>query len=192
MHEPYLVGVHEARIAHHVAAVGEIDRQYRAAPVQDGTGAMVVQFLVIVRADVAARKDFLQMLEESRIDRHHVFEMAVLRAILHHQDLAVSLDHLGLDLADLFIEQDLVGEFAVDDLLPDFGDAPGAQRIGLPGPAQGRLLFLIALEQRFVGPSRFERRVLFDLIEFVENNPSSTCGHGYGFLDVLDGLVHRG
>jgi hypothetical protein len=33
MHEPDLVRVHEARIAHHVAAVGQIDGQHRSAPV---------------------------------------------------------------------------------------------------------------------------------------------------------------
>ena len=35
MHEADLVGVHEARIAHHVAAVGQVDRQHRAAAVRD-------------------------------------------------------------------------------------------------------------------------------------------------------------
>jgi len=37
-----------------------------------------------------------------RIDRHDVFKMAVLGAILNHQDLAIALDDLGLDFAHLF------------------------------------------------------------------------------------------
>ncbi len=41
--EPDLVGVHEARIAHHVAAVGQVDGEHRAAAVRDGAGAVVVQ-----------------------------------------------------------------------------------------------------------------------------------------------------
>ena len=41
--EADLVGVHEAGIAHHVAAVGEVDGEHRAAAVGDGRGAVVVQ-----------------------------------------------------------------------------------------------------------------------------------------------------
>ena len=37
---------------------------------------------------------------------HHVFEVAVDRAVLHHQDLAVALEDRRLDLADLLVEQD--------------------------------------------------------------------------------------
>ena len=87
MDEADLVGVHEAGIAHHVAAVGQIDGQHRAAAVRDGRGAVVVQLLVVVGADVAAGEDFFQVLEEGGVDRHHVFKVAVLGAILHHQDL---------------------------------------------------------------------------------------------------------
>ena len=89
-----LVGVHEARIAHHVAAVGQVDRQNGAAAVLDGAGAVIVQIFVVVRRDVAAREVLLDPLEELRVDRHHVFDMAVLRAILDHPDLAVAFDDL--------------------------------------------------------------------------------------------------
>ena len=54
---------------------------------------------VVVGADVAAREHLFQVLEERRVDGHHVLEVAVNRAILHHQDFAVALDHLGLDFA---------------------------------------------------------------------------------------------
>ena len=56
VHEAHLVGVHEARVAHHVAAVGQVDGQHRAAPMRDGAGAVFVQRGVVVRADVAARE----------------------------------------------------------------------------------------------------------------------------------------
>src|SRR6266850_909061 len=45
MDKTYLVGVHEAGIAHHVATVGEINGEDRAAAVLDGGGAMLVQLL---------------------------------------------------------------------------------------------------------------------------------------------------
>ena len=51
-----LVGVHEARVAHHVAAVGQVDRQHRAAAVLDRRGAVVVQRVGDGR-EVAARKE---------------------------------------------------------------------------------------------------------------------------------------
>ena len=86
-------------------------------------------------------------LKKAGIDRHHVFEVAVDRAFLHHQDLAVALDDIGFDLAQLFVLQDLDRQLAVDDLLADLGDALGAERIGLARPAQLRLLLLPALQQ---------------------------------------------
>ena len=156
MDEADLVGIHEARIAHHVAAVREIDRQHRSAAVLHRAGAVIVELFVVVRADVAAGEALFEVLEERRVDRHHVFEMAVLRAVLHHQDLAVALDDLRLDLADLLVQQDFVGKLAVDDLLADFGDAARAQGIGLAGPAERRLRLFPGLQQRLVRPLRRE------------------------------------
>ena len=56
VHEADLVGVHEAGIAHHVAAVGQVDGEDRSSPVLDGAAAVVVQLFVVMSADVAARK----------------------------------------------------------------------------------------------------------------------------------------
>ena len=61
VHKANLVRIHEAGIAHHVAAVGQIDRQHRSAPVRHRRGAVVVQLLVIVSFNVAARKDLFQV-----------------------------------------------------------------------------------------------------------------------------------
>ena len=49
-------------------------------------------FSSLCAADVAARERLLEVLEERRVHRHHVFEVAVDRAVLDHQDLAVALD----------------------------------------------------------------------------------------------------
>ena len=189
--KPDLVGVHEARIAHHVAAVGQIDGQHRAAAVRDGAGAVVVQLFVVVRADVAAGEHVFQMLEERRIDRHQVFEVAVHRAFLHHQDLAVALDDVGLDLADLLVQQDLDAAACRPG---SAGGSPGRSCGHSESVSRGqpswRLLLLPALQQRLVGPLRGERRVLVDLVELVENNPGGIRCHGYGFFDVLDWLMH--
>ena len=141
--EANLVGVHEAGIAHHVAAVGEIDGENRTAAVGDGGRAVVVQLLIVVGADVAAGEDLFEMLEEGRVDRHDVFKVAMNRAVLHHQDLAVALDDLRLDLADLLVQKDLVGQLAVDDLLANLWHAARAEGVSGTRPAEGRLLLLV-------------------------------------------------
>ena len=61
--------------------------------------------------------------------------MTVLGAVLDHEDFAVALDDLCLDLADFFIEQDLVGQFAIENLLTDLRDTPGTKRVGAARPA---------------------------------------------------------
>ncbi len=74
-------------------------------------------FSIVVRANVAAGEALFEVLEEGRVDRHHVFKVAVLGAVLHHQDLAVALDDLGLDFAHLLVEQNFKGQLAVQNLL---------------------------------------------------------------------------
>ena len=190
MDEADLVRVHEARVAHHVAAVGQIDRQDRAAAVLDGAAAVVVQLLVVVGADVAARKDVFEVLEERRVVRHDVFEVPVQRAVLDHQDLAVALDDGRLDLADLLVEQDLVVALAVEDFLSGLAHAHRAERVGLARPAERRLHLLVRLLQRQVGPLRRERVAWLDAVERVERHPGALGDVGQALLDVLDRLVH--
>ena len=103
---------------------------------------MVVQLLVVVRLDVAAGEHFLEVLEEGGVDRHHVLEVAVQRAILHHQDLPVALDDFRLDLADLLVEEDRDVLLTVENLLARFARARRAERVGLARPAERRLRLL--------------------------------------------------
>ena len=187
---PDLVRVHEAGVAHHVAAVGQVDRQHRAAAVLDRAAAVVVELLVVVGADVAAREHLLEVLEEFGVDRHHVLEVAVNRAILHHQDLAVALEDRRLDLADLLVEQDADVLLAVENRLTRLPRACRAERVGLARPAERRLGLLIGLQQRLVGPLRSERRVLFDLVQTVEDDPGAVGGNRQPLLEVLDRRVH--
>ena len=135
MHKANLIGIHEAWIAHHVAAVGEVDGQHRAAAMLDGRGPVIVQLVVVMRADVTPGEDFFEMAEELSIHGHYVFEMAMFRTILHHQDLAVALDNLRLDLADLLVQQDLMRQLPIDDLLTDLRNALGTKGVGGAWPA---------------------------------------------------------
>ena len=138
-----------------------------------------------VGADVAAGEALFKMLEEGGVDRHHVFEVAVLGAILHHEDLAVALDDLRLDFADLLIEQDFVGQLAVEDLLADLGHALGTERVCGARPAEGRLLFLVALQEGLVAPLGGKRRVGADAVQPLINHPRALGRVDGGFLGVL-------
>ena len=137
MDEADLVGVHEAGVAHHVAAVGEVDGEDRAAAVGYGGSPVVVELLIVVGADVAAGEYLFEVAEEGGVDGHDVFKVAVDGAVLDHEDFAVALDDLGLDLADLLVQQNLVRKLAIDDLLADQEDALGAEGVGGAGPAEG-------------------------------------------------------
>ncbi len=118
----------------------------------DGAGAVIVELLVVVGANVAARENVFQVLREGRIDRHQVFEVAVDGAILLHDDFAVFFDDARLDFAHLLVLQNFDRQLAVDNLLANFRDALGAERIGFAGPAEFRLLLFPAFEQRLVRP----------------------------------------
>ena len=179
VHEAHLVGVHEAGVAHHVAAVGQVDGEHRAAAVRDGAGAVLVQLGIVVRADVAARENVFQVLEERRVDGHHVFEVAVDGAVLHHQDLAVALDHLRLDLARLVG----VEHFERASCRPgSAGGFPGrsagtANRSRAASPAaawSSPRIFSSGLSDHFgVKPGFW-----LDLVELIEDDPGRAGGVG--------------
>ena len=143
-----------------------------------------------VGADVAAGEALFEVLEELGVDGHDVFKVAVLGAVLDHEDLAVALDDLGLDFADLLVEQDFVGQLAVEDLLADLGDALGTERVSGARPAEGRLLLLIALEEGLVAPLGGEGGVGADAVQLLENNPRSLGRVDGGFFGVLNRFGH--
>jgi hypothetical protein len=106
VHVPDLVGIHEARIAHHVAAVGQVDRQHGSTAVFDRRRAVIVQGL----GDgwqIAAGEQALDAALKLRVDRQGVSERAVSRAGLLDQDSAVALEDRGLDLPHSAGAQDL-------------------------------------------------------------------------------------
>ena len=129
--------------------------------------------------------------KKCRIDGHDVFEMPVERAVLDHQDFAVPLDDLRLDFAGPFLQQDAVILFAVDDLLADLRHATGAQRIGFPRPAQGRLRLFTRLQQRLVRPLGREGRILGnEVVNQTKNLPRPVGSNRHRLIQVFDGLMH--
>src|SRR6185369_12798236 len=150
-----------------------------------------MQLLVVVGADVAARENFLKVTEEIDVDRHHVLEVAVLRAILHHQDLPVALDDRRLNFADRLVQQNFIRQLAVENVLADLRHALRTKRVRRAGPAQRRLRLLVRLEQWLVAPLRRERLVLVDAVQLVEHYPRASRAVGEGLLNVLDWLMHE-
>jgi hypothetical protein len=150
----------------------------------------MMQVFVVVSCDVAPRKHIFQMLREFGVNRHHVFEVPVLGAILHHQDLAVALDDLGLDLPDFLVHQNFVWQVPIQNLLPDFRHALGAKRIRCTRPAERGLGLFVRFEQRLVRPLGSRRRVGVDAVQAIEHNPGALGGGDNGFLDVLNRLAH--
>src|SRR6266478_2940865 len=140
-----LVGVHEAGVAHHVATVGEVDGEHGAAAIAHGAGAVLVQIFVVVCGNIAAGELLFDMIEEFGVDGHHIFVVAVDRAVLDHPDLAIALDNLRFDLADLLVHKVAPVLFAVNDGFASLFDAIRTERIGLPRPAEGRLGLLPGL-----------------------------------------------
>jgi len=190
MHETNLVCVHEAWVAHHVATVGQIDGKHRTTAVGDGRGTVIVQLAIVVGADIATREDLFEVLEESRVDRHDILEVTVDRAILNHQDLAIALNDLRFDLADLFIQKNLVGQLAIDDLLADLRHAFGTQRIGGTRPAEGRLFLLVRLQQGLIRPLRSKARVRANGVQLAKDAPAGLRAEDYAFFKELCCLCH--
>ena len=192
VNESDLVRVHEARVAHHIATIGEVDRQHGTASMGDGGRAVIVQLLVVVGGDIAARERILKVLKECRVHCHQVFELTVNGAFLYHEDLAVALNDLGLDFAHLLVAQDLDRHLAVEDLLTDFGDALRAEGVRLTRPSHLRLDLFPGLQERLVGPFRRERRVRADGVDLVVNEPRALRCDGDGLLDILNWFVSHG
>ena len=189
--ESDLVGVHEARVAHHVAAVRQIHCQHRPAAPLNGRRAVVVQVLVVMGANVAARELRLDVLEELGIDRHEVLGLAVPRTLLDHPDLVVPLHDRGLDLADLLGLEDRVVDLAVQDHLARLAHALRTQRIGLARPAQRGLGLLPGLEHWLVGPSRREGRIrVLAGVQLAGDFPARLGGLRQAPLQVLNRSEH--
>src|SRR5690349_7992356 len=128
-----------------------------------------------MRGNVAARELRFNPLEELGVDRHHVFVMAVNRAILDHPDLAIALDDLRFDFADLFVHQVAPIFLAVDNGFTRFLDAIWTKRVRLPRPAERRLSLLPRLQERFVRPLRNERRIRVVLVEELNRVEGGAC-----------------
>src|SRR5690242_6041217 len=109
--------------------------------------------------------------------------MAVLRAVLDHQDLAVTLDDLGLDLARLLAGEEaeilLAGEHQLARLL----DAGRAERVGGPRPAQHREGALARLQERGRRPLGLKGPGFEPAVDELDDGPCCLRGTGRSLLE---------
>ena len=103
MNESDLIGIHKAWVAHHIAPVRQIDCKNRATTILDRACPVVMELFVVVRPLVATRELILKVGKHLWISRHNVFKAPMLRALLDHPDLAVTLDNFSLDFTDFFV-----------------------------------------------------------------------------------------
>src|SRR5215469_532565 len=136
---------------------------------------MLVEIFVVVRRDITAGELRFNPLEELGVHSHHIFVVTMDWAILDHPDLAVALDNLRLNLADLFIHQVAPIFFAVDDGFTRLFDAIRTKRVGLPRPAEGGLGLFPRLQERLVRPLRSKRRIRVVLVEELNHVESDAC-----------------
>ena len=105
VHVPHLVRIHEARVAHHVAAVGEIDGEDRAAAVLDRRRSVPVDQLVTQRAEIAPGIARLDDAAEFGIDGKQILERAVVVTRLANDEASVLLGDSRLHFADVAVHQ---------------------------------------------------------------------------------------
>jgi len=170
VNEPDLVGVHEAGVAHHVAAVRQVDREDRPAAVPDRGGPVVVK--PVFRYDeVPARIERLEPPEERGVRGHDVLEMSVCGTILLHHDPAAVLFDRGLDLPRVSLDQDLPVRFAREDPGANVFDAAGTKRVGLTGKPELREGTLALFQQRRRRPLRLEGPLRDPPVDGADGSP---------------------
>jgi hypothetical protein len=175
MDKAHLVGIHKAGIAHHVAAIGQIDRQYRTPSMLNSTGAMIVEILIIMSPNIATGEVGLNPAQEFGIDGHEVLELSVLRTLFDHPDLSIAVHNLSLDFTDLLIDENPIIFLTAENFFPCFNHTFRAQRIGLTRPPQNGLGFLPGFQKRFIRPFRGKGgpgSILVEKLNGIESNSS--------------------
>lgn len=126
-----------------------------------------------MRADVSSGKDFFEMSKELRVDRNHIFEVAVRSAVFDHQNLAVAFENGGFDLADFLGQQHAQVFRAVKNFLTRFAHTEGAKRICLSGQAERWLGLLPRFQKRLIGPARRKGSIWAEPVHTPEYEPSA-------------------
>ena len=184
-----LVGVREAGITHHVAAIREVHGQNRTASILHGARPVIMQRIVVVSLDIAARIEIFDALLKFAVQRQNVFEFTVDGTFLHHPYLSVPFENGCLDLPDPLLYHGPVIYFILENLLARFYHALWTKRIGGAGKAQRRLGFLTGFQQRFIRPFGNERRMLTPGKK-ADDIECHSCCNSEDFLQIFYRPMH--
>src|SRR5262245_34196088 len=95
----------------------------------DGTATVIMKPFIVVSPDVPAWKVLFDPFQKFHVFGHHVFKLAVFRAVFHHPDLAVALKDRGFDFSYVIGDKTSVIFFSVDNLLSRLLHTCGTERI---------------------------------------------------------------
>src|SRR5687768_937038 len=151
-----LVRIHEARIAHHVAAVSQVNGQYRSTPKFDVRSSVTMNRRVFGCAKVAAKKQRFNSSKELGISCHHVIKLPVFRTSFTHDDVAVDFQNLCFDFTRMLMHQGIERGFAGDHGVSNFFDAGGTKTISLAWKAKWRRRSLVGFQQGRRRPFRVD------------------------------------
>src|SRR6266542_4754744 len=160
VHITNLVCIHEAGIAHHVAAIGKVHGQDGAAAKFDVRSAMSMDVRIVSRAKVASEEERFDPLEKRGVSCHNVNKLAMLRTVLAHDYLSVFFHDLCFDFARMLIHQRFEGSFAADDGVANFLNTAGTKTVGLAWEAERWRGALVGFQQWARGPFGTDRFAL--------------------------------
>src|SRR5262245_29249770 len=109
-------------------------------------------------AKVAAEEERLDPFQESRVRRHHVFKLPVLRAILSHHNLAIVFEDLRFDFTRMLVHQGLERNLTADHGVANFFHATRTKTICLAWKAKWWCSAFVGFEEwarRPGGANRF-------------------------------------
>src|SRR5437868_6897090 len=98
-----------------------------------------MKLFVAVRTNVSSGKNFFEMPKELRVDRNHIFEMPMRRAVFDHQNLAVAFENRGLNLSEPLVFEHAQILSAIENLATGLAHTDRTKRICLSRPTERRL-----------------------------------------------------
>src|SRR5690606_3875598 len=123
------------------------------------------------RLEVAAWIEALDAAEKLRIDCEGVREGAVRGAGLLHDDLAVTLEDRGANLAHVLVDEGIERLFARQDPCARFPYADRAEGIGFARPPETWFRSFRTLQERRWGPLRLEGLTRGQAVDGLNDRP---------------------
>ncbi len=152
-----LICIHEAGIAHHVAAISQVYGQHGAATKFNIGSSVTMNCGILGRAKISSKEQRFDSFEKSRIRGHHVIKLPVLGTSLTHDHLTVFFQDLSFDFARMLMHQGLEGRLAGNHGVSDFFNAGWTEAICLARKAEWRRTSFVRLQKRTGSPGGADR-----------------------------------